>query len=186
MLVAKMKSQTDGYDNPFTSAQPRGMGRVIGARHRSFHNMRSGPPHLWQWLEEGQQQDVTAGTVLHVQGPGSRLHRFWFDEAGSLHGPLKFSCAAGADITNLAPPPFMLRLAAAIGFAFVAGIILYAALRYWWMDFAHFSAITRMEVSATVVIGLACIIAWILLNWGAATRLWTKCVLVEPPRTQIL
>src|SRR3989338_8155945 len=159
MLVAKMKSQTDGYDNPFTSAQPRGMGRVIGARHRSFHNMRSGPPHLWQWLEEGQQQDGVAQ---------------------------KFSCAAGADITNLAPPPFMLRLFAAIGFAFVVGVLLYAALNYWWMDFIHLSAITRMEVSATVVIGLACIIVWILLNWGAATRLWTKCVLVEPPRTQIL
>jgi hypothetical protein len=66
------------------------------------------------------------------------------------------------------------------------GVILYAALNYWWMDFIHLSAITRMEVSATVVIGLACIIVWILLNWGAATRLWTKCVLVEPPRTQIL
>lgn len=174
-----MLTDADDYRKPLKTAKPPKKGQVVGARLAGKGAGLSGPDTFWNVLPAGESREIAAGTLLHVKGPGKRLHSFWFDETGSVCGPMWFAAHQEAGPKRAKSRADRRRVFAACVIATLGMIGVVALVKEPIMVLGLFAPI---ELIVSLVVGWCLTLAWCFHCSRDQQRIKTKVVEVTPPR----
>jgi hypothetical protein len=154
-----MKPKTDAYRNPFAAAEAPLRGRILGATERFDDHPDITPAPDWKHLPTGERSVIPAGTLLQVRRAAGRLQTFWFDEDGSVEGPLDLAIHAGEEVRAGIRKMGRLRSRPAFAFGVLVTVAFAGFLLTVATDMAFWSPAVRTEFLATLLV------AWAALVW---------------------
>lgn len=178
-----MLNDTDDYRKPLITANPPKKGLVVGAR---IAGKVAGLPELqadWNVLPAGESREIAAGTLLHVKGPGKRLHSFWFDETGSVCGPMWFSTVEAAVPERGSAPPDRRRF---IHAALVATLGMLGVVALVQEPITVLGRFAPSELFVSLLIGWVLTLAWCFQCTRGQHRVRSKITTVAPPRSSLV
>lgn len=123
--------------------------------------------------------------MVQVKGPGDRLHSFWFEEHGSVHGPITMATFVGAEARAAFHTATQSRATLAIILASFALFAVMTAVALLQAHLAFWSAGARTELFVTLILGWVLWMGWVVHCLRSAHHVRRKTVEIAPPRDRL-
>lgn len=180
-----IEHQAQEYLNPLSRATRPIKGRVAGARIKTHRPVDLGAEGDWCRISPGESRDVAPKTVVQVQGPAGRMQSFWFEESGSVHGPLFLASFTGADAKSAFDRAT--RRANSVVLALICGVTAAFLLIFFGIasDWSLWSASAKWELAGTLLMGWAVSVLVVLQSHRPAQRVKRQVIEISTPKSRI-
>lgn len=139
----------------------------------------------WLELAPGESRPILAGTLLQVKGAAGRLQGFWFEEDGSVQGPLHMAIHMGEGLRERLLPNTPVLSRASVAFVVFVNIAFAAFIFAIWEELEFWPGHALVELFTTLGLAWAALCVLGVLCLRRETRTGKRVIEIAPPRPQI-